>query len=70
MTRKKLSKKQWMFRGALFGLLMFLFQTIGLPLLADKPLALKGILLHLLVWAVVGYFFGRMGIYLQKKGIQ
>lgn len=48
------SKNRWWIRGLFFGVFMFLFMSVLMPLANEEELTANKLLLHLLYWTTAG----------------
>ena len=56
--KTKFGKHRWLLFGLLWGLLMFVFMGILVPLIDGRELTAKWILISLVTWMVTGLIFG------------
>jgi len=48
------SKNRWWIRGLFFGMFMFLFMSVLLPIAKEEELTVRGLIFPLLYWTAAG----------------
>ncbi|MGC3976810.1 MAG: hypothetical protein QM751_00340 [Paludibacteraceae bacterium] len=62
-----MKKKSWILSGLIWGMFMFIFTAIILPIMNKEVLLLKRIIIGFFLWLVFGLIFGKINERITNK---